>query len=629
MKHVTKYWFCTGLIICTLLLHPYFVSANEKQTTIQLEQAKKLSHSKPDSAIRIFTQCIRTLQKEKSWKLYALAHLNLGILFAEQGSFENALAMADTAVFHSSWLKDLDLQSSAYNLQANILMQTGQNEAALRKFLSCISIAEKRKNTGMLIMVYSNVSMLYLNLLQYKKALEYGRKQHWLAVSANNRDEIAYSCAAIIDVFSQMKQTDSMEKYVNRMRWAATGTRDPSLAIMLANETGAMLNRKNRHKEAIPYFLKAAELSLKQNDVHGNIQSNLNAGLAYMYSGQATQALIVLKDAFKNAKAVGDRHLEKEAAKYLSEAYSKVSDFANAYKYQLHYQAISDQMLNKESQESIQKLEAKYQAEKRETAIRLLNKDNALKALELETRKDERNLVLISSLAILGFGLFFGNRFMALRKLATEKEVMENRLRLSADLHDDVGATLSSISIYTEAIKSKLKNNEPERVIELVNKIGENSRETISTLGDIVWNLNPINDSAKKLFNRMESTATLLLSAQNTGLDFHADPQLLELEFSLEAKQNLYLIFKETINNAAKYAEGSMVTVSINKIDNALEMKIEDNGKGFDVNQNSEGNGLRNIRLRTELLGGSARISSSGTGTITHIRLPLSGLGKE
>jgi signal transduction histidine kinase len=191
-----------------------------------------------------------------------------------------------------------------------------------------------------------------------------------------------------------------------------------------------------------------------------------------------------------------------------------------------------------------------------------------------------------------------------------------------------VGATLSSISIYTEAIKNKLKNNEHERVMELVNKIGENSRETISTLGDIVWNLNPINDSAQKLFNRMESTATLLLSAQNTILDFSVDEKLLDHDFSMEAKQNLYLIFKETINNTAKYALATEVKVSIRKNANALEMTISDNGKGFDVASKTEGNGLRNIRLRTKSLGGSFDVSSSASGTDTHIKLPISEMVK-
>lgn len=258
----------------------------------------------------------------------------------------------------------------------------------------------------------------------------------------------------------------------------------------------------------------------------------------------------------------------------------------------------------------------------------LERENSVLKSKALEEEVFLRNGILLLGFTLIVIGFLVFNSFRLRRKLQYQAEVLNQRKRLSADLHDDVGATLSSINIYTEAIKTKLKNNEPERVMELVNKIGENSRETISTLGDIVWNLNPINDAAERLFNRMGSTATLLLSAQNMSLDFRADPQLFGVDFSLEAKQNLYLTFKETINNAAKYARASEVKVSIKKAGNELEMKISDNGIGFDVGTKSEGNGLRNIRLRTEALGGKATLSSSETGTVTCIQLLLSGLGK-
>lgn len=617
-----------GITVLIVFLIPEILLAGESALEAKLNLAKELSHSRPDTAILVFDDCIKVSRKRKAWSEYARCHLSLGILYAEQGDFGKALPLADTASRYFEKLKDLERLASTRNLQASILMNTGKSEEALQKYLSCISLAESQKNSRMLMMAYSNVSMLYLSLIQYDKALEYARKQYTLAISEDNRDEIAFACAPIIDLFSQKGKADSMEKYVNRMKWACEGTQDPSLPLILANETGAMLIAQKREREAILYFKKAAKLSQDMNDTESYLQSNLNMGFAFLHLKLPAEALGPLSIAYSMIADVGNPQKEMEIVKCLAEAHSGVGNFKEAYRYQLRYQLLSDEQLNHKTQETIHQMEAKYQSEKKEASIKLLNKDNALKASVAVQRTNERNLVLLSSLAILGFGLFFGNRYMARRKLASEKEVLESRLRLSADLHDDVGATLSSISIYTEAIKNKLKNNEPERVMDLVNKIGENSRETISTLGDIVWNLNPINDSAERLFNRMESTATILLSAQNTALDFQADSQLFGVDFSLEAKQNLYLIFKETINNAAKYAMASEVKVLIQKGGNQLNMIISDNGKGFDVEQKSEGNGLRNIRLRTEALNGSLALTSSAHGTKTEIQLPLSSLGK-
>jgi len=222
----------------------------------------------------------------------------------------------------------------------------------------------------------------------------------------------------------------------------------------------------------------------------------------------------------------------------------------------------------------------------------------------LKTISDEKNLLLR-------------------REIETQLAIEKTRRDIALNLHDDVGSTLSSISIYTEAIKNKLKNDEPHRIIELVNKIGENARETISTLGDIVWNINPLNDTPEKLFIRMESSATSLFTAQNTMLEFEADSTLFSFDFSLEAKQNLYLIFKETINNSAKYGAATLISISIRESNNFLEMNISDNGVGFNLSQTSQGNGLKNIHRRTKDLGGTVTISSTDKGTQTLVLIPL------
>lgn len=238
-------------------------------------------------------------------------------------------------------------------------------------------------------------------------------------------------------------------------------------------------------------------------------------------------------------------------------------------------------------------------------------------------------LVLILSLAGLIIRLYVVEKIQKEREEVVKRNVLvTERNRIIKDLNDDLGATLGSISFYTEAIKNKLKNNEQDRVLEMMDKIGENARETISNLGDMVWNLNPKNDSAEKLFARMESTATQLLAPQQIELDYFTDPQLFGIEFSLEAKQNIYLMLKETINNTLKHSGASRVRITIRKNHQNLEMRMEDNGQGFDTTGEQNRSGITNIRLRTEALGGFSEISSSHSGTSWYIRMPISALEK-
>lgn len=236
-----------------------------------------------------------------------------------------------------------------------------------------------------------------------------------------------------------------------------------------------------------------------------------------------------------------------------------------------------------------------------------------------------------SLLTVMGLGLILVLvRNYIRQKLEKERVEMlkrntliQERNRIISDLHDDVGATLSSISIYSEAIKTKLENQELDRAMDLVLKVGENARESISNLGDIVWNLNPVNDSTQRLLERMESTATVLCSARNTKLNFLADPALNQEVFSLEAKQNLYLIFKEILNNASKYASANLIQVCLEKQGNDLFLSVSDDGMGFDSAQISGGHGLLNIRKRAENLGGTCHMESGPKGTRTEIRIPI------
>jgi len=183
---------------------------------------------------------------------------------------------------------------------------------------------------------------------------------------------------------------------------------------------------------------------------------------------------------------------------------------------------------------------------------------------------------------------------------------------------------LSSISIYSEAIKNKLNQNEPQKVMELVNKIGDNARETISNLSDIVWSINPINDSGEKVFNRMESIASSVLSSKNIQLHFNCAQSLYAVDYTIEIKQNVFLIFKEAINNAAKYSKATTVKIDIKKNDKKLIMLIADDGIGFNSNTIERGNGLRNMQQRAKGLRGSLNLDSSTNGTSIELQFPLS-----
>ena len=170
------------------------------------------------------------------------------------------------------------------------------------------------------------------------------------------------------------------------------------------------------------------------------------------------------------------------------------------------------------------------------------------------------------------------------------------RNQISADLHDEVGSNLNSIAIFVEVLRKKAT---PE-MLPILEKIIENSKESVALMQDTIWTINPKNDSIEKLFERMRSFASQFLANSNISLDFEIEADLKKVDFTMEQRKNIYLIFKEAINNIVKHAQASKASVTIKKVNDTFCITIEDNGKGFDTMQDFEGNGLQNFKTRAE-----------------------------
>jgi signal transduction histidine kinase len=210
-----------------------------------------------------------------------------------------------------------------------------------------------------------------------------------------------------------------------------------------------------------------------------------------------------------------------------------------------------------------------------------------------------------------------------IKELELQQNLAEQRQRISRDLHDDVGSTLNSISVYSEIAKQQLKATNPES-LPILERIGDSSRDLVSTINDIVWAINPQNDKFENIALKMRLFAADLLMPKDVDLDFQADTQLNDVNLSLEERKQFYLIFKEAINNVYKSAECSTLKVHLELCEKDICMTIIDNGKGFDTTHPKQGNGLKSMAERAKILRGSLEINSEfGKGTRVKLRFPI------
>ncbi len=190
------------------------------------------------------------------------------------------------------------------------------------------------------------------------------------------------------------------------------------------------------------------------------------------------------------------------------------------------------------------------------------------------------------------------------------------RTRIAADLHDDIGAGLTEVGILANVMEMKLGDGGRDAVGTELDGIRTRGRELVQSMSDIVWLVHPHRDSLRDLLQRLVDGFGGVCEA--SGIDFRVEglESVDDLSLGLERRQHLYLIFKEAVNNAVKYAGCSTLRVEVRAAGRRVEMRVQDDGQGFDSASASAGNGLRNMRRRAEKLGGGLEIDSTpGAGT--------------
>lgn len=196
-------------------------------------------------------------------------------------------------------------------------------------------------------------------------------------------------------------------------------------------------------------------------------------------------------------------------------------------------------------------------------------------------------------------------------RLSQTIKIERLRNKIASDLHDEVGSSLTRISIYSDLLQNGTANGEGTGYLKNINSL---SREVVSTMSDIVWSIDNRSDTMGALIFRMKDLATEIFQTKNIELDFKINGINEKVTLDPAQKQNLYLIFKESINNIVKHSGASKVTVRITNLGNEFTMIIHDNGKGVDVSGHGKGNGLRNMQRRAEAIEGKFLLQNdSGT----------------
>ena len=205
----------------------------------------------------------------------------------------------------------------------------------------------------------------------------------------------------------------------------------------------------------------------------------------------------------------------------------------------------------------------------------------------------------------LGLMLIYAIHIYRIRRV---REIERLRTRIASDLHDDVGSALTRISVHSQQI---LARKDPDRILQSTEKINELSRDTISTMSDIVWSIDARNDTLADFLGRMQDLTHNMLSERDISVSFTQKGMDNKRPMRVEVRQNMYYIFKEAVHNIARHSGADRVEIVMDNSLSVFSMLISDNGTGFDPDSVRGGNGLKNMKMRAARIGATLEISAS------------------
>lgn len=229
-----------------------------------------------------------------------------------------------------------------------------------------------------------------------------------------------------------------------------------------------------------------------------------------------------------------------------------------------------------------------------------------------------RGWFLALAAGAIGMGAFRLHRLRVRRLVELERV----RTRIATDLHDDVGSSLSQIAIWSEV--AARDSGEPG-IREALGGIASACRETVDSMGDIVWAINPSHDRLGDLVHRMRRFASDVLTARDVAFRFDATlPD--DVALGADLRRQVLLVFKEAVNNAVRHAGATRAEASVALAGGRLRVTVRDDGRGFEPSQRNEGHGLASMAARAAALGGMLDVrSAAGQGTTVSLDVPVAG----
>lgn len=582
-----------------------------------------LKYSDPTKAIEYGKQSVEIAERKNFPAVKAHALNSIGVTYWAKGSYDTAQIYLTQVGEIYKGLKNKKGEAMTYSNLGLIFQNQGNYQKALEYGLQGIGLLEELGNRTAIASAFLNVGNVYFLREEYPQAKIYYFKslaiKRELAKDVLNQN-IQKTLGNIANVYQKLGNPDSAFYYFKAAIPYAKQANDLKNLCLSYSEIGLTFSNQKQYDSALYYYNQSLAIYREGKFVNEFDRATLLQSIAqtYLAMGKVSIALRYGQESLSIAQKMNNPNKLKEAYELMALLHERNGNNTLALDALKKFMVYKDSLIDSEKNKQIAEIQTKYETEKKDNQILLLNRENEIKQATIT-----KNYWLIGSL-ILAIGLG-GLAFMVWRSYQRQKHKAvqqeqkmrlreaqikaeiesqeKERKRFASDMHDGIGQLVSALHLSIQSIRS---NKELSGAVALVDNSEKLLGEIQQEIRNVAFNLMPVILSKeglvpalRELLRRVENSSRI-----RTNLSAHGLPERLDDVTEI----SVYRIVQELVSNISKHGRATELTISLTGYPEEIVMLVEDDGEGFELSrfQNAtHSNGWRTIQTRVNLIHGS------------------------
>lgn len=609
-------------------------SQSKKENTVDNTTEVKVKHwynlgissaQRDHFSIRLYADSIEKMEHKVSNDYIVMGKLLRAFSFVKYAKDNEAYKHFMEA---NSLLKNSDadsLKNKVLNGLGQYFQTNGDYVAAHKYFVQSLKIAEKSNKRIEIAAAHSNLGDLYLHKNDLKSGNKHLSKALDLLKSKKNRTIYLITSH---NMANYCGMTGNLERAMELDKEGLEICNDQNfsrLKVTFLDNKANCFFYTNQLDSSEYYFTECLKLDRINKNIQQESDSYLNLAHVAFARKNKTRTLQYIDSALRLAEKTNYKPAFLKAGEIKLKLYQADNDFKGLSEAQTEFHAIYKELMNEKKEKAIAQYNTIYETEKKE--IKLLTSKIQLAKKEKLIQSKNNLLILVSIIifALLGLGYLLYRQLKmrnlqqkqefelkaAITEIESQNQLQDQRLRISRDLHDNIGAQLTFIISSVENLNYSFEIKNP-KISSQLTKINNFAKSTIIELRDTIWAMNSKQISNEDLKDRIHNFLEKAQDISNTiKFNFTINEKLIHYSFNSLMGINVYRSMQEAVNNAIKYAEATEINISINEEKDQIIFIVSDNGNGFESHSVEHGNGLYNMRKRMEEISGKILIQST------------------